>query len=149
MARALWVHGFCTGIATCRSTFTDERWSTRVSLGHTYMQFSSHSTLQEGCTQDISERSGVACQVVPSLCTLKISMPRQHFSRMMIGTFTNHFVHNIGLLTPSVLGHIVTVSFGCDYTILFTLGSVYGGKRINDNSLYNFNPHRSFRSCKK
>ena len=44
-------------------------------------------------------------------------------------------------LTPSVLGHILTTSFGCDYTMLLTLGRVHGGQNINAQSLYYFNSH--------
>ena len=33
--------------------------------------------------------------------------------------------------------------------LLLTLARVYGGEKISGQSLYCFNPHRSFRSCGK
>ncbi|MPC31215.1 hypothetical protein E2C01_024498 [Portunus trituberculatus] len=37
-------------------------------------------------------------------------------------------------LTPSVLRRIFIMSFGYDWTILFTLGRVYEGQKINGQS---------------
>ena len=42
-------------------------------------------------------------------------------------------------LTPSVLGYIYTTSFECDYMIFLTLKRVYGGQRVNSQTLYCFN----------
>ncbi|MPC39468.1 hypothetical protein E2C01_033005 [Portunus trituberculatus] len=39
-------------------------------------------------------------------------------------------------LTSLVLGRFSTTSFGCDWTILFTLGRVYGGEEITVRSLH-------------
>ena len=50
-------------------------------------------------------------------------------------------------LIPSVLGHIFTTSFGCDETT--TLGGVYGGQKIDGESLYYYNSHMIFRRCMK
>ena len=47
-------------------------------------------------------------------------------------------------LSPSVLGHILIASFGCDQTVLLALGRVYGGEKINGQSVYYFNRHLSF-----
>ncbi|MPC45078.1 hypothetical protein E2C01_038763 [Portunus trituberculatus] len=47
-------------------------------------------------------------------------------------------------LTPSLLGRIFTMSFGCKWTILLTLGMVYGGQKINSHSLHYFNPPHKF-----
>ena len=43
-------------------------------------------------------------------------------------------------LTPSLLGHIFNTSFECVCTISSTSGRVYGGQKINGQSLYCFNP---------
>ena len=43
----------------------------------------------------------------------------------------------------SVLGHIFTMSFVSD-KILLPIRSVYGGPKINGQSLYYFYPHMSF-----
>ncbi|MPC70701.1 hypothetical protein E2C01_064955 [Portunus trituberculatus] len=44
------------------------------------------------------------------------------------------------LLTLSVLRRIFTTSLGYDYSILFALGRVYGGQKINGHSLHYLNP---------
>ncbi|MPC97465.1 hypothetical protein E2C01_092782 [Portunus trituberculatus] len=42
-------------------------------------------------------------------------------------------------LTPSILGHILTLKFEYDKTVLLTLGSVCGGQKINGHSLHYLN----------
>ncbi|MPC17270.1 hypothetical protein E2C01_010119 [Portunus trituberculatus] len=42
------------------------------------------------------------------------------------------------------MGFIFNVSFVYNYMILLTLGRVYGGEKINSQSLHCFNPHISF-----
>ena len=54
--------------------------------------------------------------------------------------FTGFIIHKLSI--PSVLRHIFT-SFGYNM-ISLTLGKVYGGYKINTQSLYCFNPHMSF-----
>ncbi|MPC86265.1 hypothetical protein E2C01_081088 [Portunus trituberculatus] len=48
------------------------------------------------------------------------------------------------ILIPSVLGLIFTLKFVYDQTILFTLGRVYKGQKINGRSLHYFNPPHEF-----
>ena len=49
----------------------------------------------------------------------------------------------------SILGYFLAMSFGGYWTILLTLGRVYGGQRINSLCLYYFNPDMSFCKCTK
>ncbi|MPC83229.1 hypothetical protein E2C01_077933 [Portunus trituberculatus] len=44
----------------------------------------------------------------------------------------------------SILGHIFTLRFVYDWTILLTLGKVYRGQKINGYSLHYFNPPHKF-----
>ena len=48
-------------------------------------------------------------------------------------------IQYITYLTPSVLGHIFTMSFGCDQMILLTLGRVYSGQSLKGvyNQIHN------------
>ena len=52
-------------------------------------------------------------------------------------------------LTPSVLGHIFSMSFGYDCTILLTIRRVYEGQKVDGKKLYNFKYYTSFWSCMK
>ena len=51
--------------------------------------------------------------------------------------------------TPSVLGYIFIFCFWYIKMILLTLGKLYGGEKINGQSLHCSNPHISFWSCTK
>ena len=53
------------------------------------------------------------------------------------------------ILAPSVLGHIFITSLEYDLTISLILGRVYGGQRINGQSLHRLNPlHKSVKLYK-
>ena len=45
------------------------------------------------------------------------------------------FITFIPALMPSVLGHIFTTSFGCGWAILFILGRICEGQKINGQSV--------------
>ncbi|MPC36307.1 hypothetical protein E2C01_029761 [Portunus trituberculatus] len=48
------------------------------------------------------------------------------------------------MFNPFSTGTHIYHDFECDYTILFTLGRVYGGQKINGHSLHYCNPHMCF-----
>ncbi|MPC28300.1 hypothetical protein E2C01_021501 [Portunus trituberculatus] len=50
----------------------------------------------------------------------------------------------MNMKTRYVLGHIFTLRFLYDLTILLTLGRVYGDQKINGYSFHYLNPPRKF-----
>ncbi|MPC29441.1 hypothetical protein E2C01_022671 [Portunus trituberculatus] len=48
------------------------------------------------------------------------------------------------ILTLSILGHIFSLRFMYNLTILLTLGRVNGGQKSNGHSLHYFNPPHKF-----
>ena len=81
-----------------------------------------------------------------SFCLLLFLLPDWLISNIIHLTYSSFLLCTY---PHSVLRHIFTMSFGYDYTVLLTLARVYGGKKINDQSLYYFNPHMSLWSCIK
>ena len=74
---------------------------------------------------------------------------RSYLYSLWFYTIYTHVTGSCKALTPSILGHVFTMIFEHDLTILLPLGRVYRGQEINGHSLYYFDPSHEVLSLYK